>query len=82
MTRSQLIVNLFHEILHALSWDFEDEFIHTVKHIKAKGLNKELKKRWQDASERVTYDHTRHLGPLIFPEVNSEDWEPEVQDGD
>lgn len=80
MTRSQLIVNVFHEVLHALSWDYEDEYCHTVKHIKSRVLNKELKARWQDACERVTYDHTRHLGPLIFPEVNPEDWEPETKD--
>ena len=80
MTRSRLIVNLFHEILHAFMWDYEDEYAHVIKYIKQKNLKKELKKRNEDASERVTYDMVRHLGPVLFPEVNPEDWEPEINE--
>lgn len=71
-TQAELKRDVFHEILHALTWAFIDEQDAIIEHIKGNSsLKKELKKRTHHVREGVVYILERKLGPFILHEC---DW--------
>lgn len=72
---TQVKRHAFHEILHAISWPFVDEFEEVVKYLKDQpDLYGELTSRAYDTRENVIYNMERSFGPLLFPEA---DWDEE-----
>jgi hypothetical protein len=71
-TQAELKKDIFHEILHALTWAFIDEQDAIIEHIKSNpALKKELKKRTHQVREGVVYILERKLGKFILHEC---DW--------
>ena len=70
---AELKKRVFHELLHALTWDLVDEVEAALRHlaVDAEAIRRELKLRAYEAREAVTYRLERTLGPLCFPEL---DW--------
>jgi phage regulator Rha-like protein len=65
----------WHEILHAITWAFVDEFEEVVKYLKDQpDLYGELVSRAYDTRENVIYNLERCLGPVVLPES---DWSEE-----
>ena len=72
ITQADLKRDIFHELLHALTWSFIDEQDAIIEHIKGNAsLKKELKKRTHQVREGVVYILERKLGPFILHEC---DW--------
>lgn len=69
-SNSEIRDDAFHEILHAMTWDYSDEYSSVIKYIKNKELRKELETRNFEVREQVTYLLERKFGPLIFPDFN------------
>lgn len=63
--------DIFHEMMHVVTWPFIDEQAEALKHIKHGPLHKELQKRMSDVSEQVVYNLERRLGPFVLTEC---DW--------
>lgn len=74
MTLVKLKRHAFHEILHALTWPFIDEYFSVIKYIKDPKLYTELAERAEDTRENVTYLLERKLGPFVLPQC---DWSKE-----
>ena len=72
VSRGKLLRHCLHEILHALTWPFVDEYEEVVKYVsKNHELRKELDSRAYDTRENVIYTLERKLGPTLLPEA---DW--------
>lgn len=67
---SDLIRDVFHELLHAIQWPLDDIFEKALSHIKDKNIRKELKQLFHDNTEAVTYLIERNFGKHIFPSCN------------
>ena len=74
MTLLQIKRHAFHEILHALTWPYIDEYFSVIKHIPEPLLYNELAARSADTRENVTYTLERKLGPFVLPQC---DWSTE-----
>lgn len=72
LTTNALRRTVWHEWLHAATWDYTDEVENIMKYLKDSPLKDELIDRLYNARENVTYNLERTLGPHIFP---SFDWE-------
>lgn len=71
-TKGQLLRHCLHEILHAVTWPFVDEWEEVVKYIdKNVELYNELQIRARDTRENVIYLLEKKLGPHILSEA---DW--------
>src|ERR1035437_13293 len=69
LTINQIKRHAFHEVLHAMTWPFVDEFEECVKYLKDEpALYGELQSRAYDTRENVIYTLERSLGPLILSE--------------
>lgn len=72
ISKGKLLRHSLHEILHALTWPFVDEYEEVVKYIsKNADLRKELDNRAYNTRENVIYTLERKLGPTLLPEA---DW--------
>lgn len=73
---SQAKRHAWHEILHALTWPFVDEYEEVTKYLKDQpDLYGELTSRAYDTRENVIYNLERCLGPVVLPES---DWSEEA----
>ena len=72
LTSAELRRTVWHEWLHAVTWDYTDEVENIMKYVKDGSLKDELIDRLYNARENVTYNLERTLGPHVFP---SFDWE-------
>lgn len=61
----------FHEVIHALTWPFIDEYNEVMKYIDSVELYNEMAARAVDTRENVTYQLERKMGPHALPEA---DW--------
>ncbi len=76
LTLSQVKRHAWHEILHALTWPFVDEYEEVTKYLKDQpDLYGELVSRAYDTRENVIYNLERTLGPVVLPES---DWSEEA----
>lgn len=73
LTTNALRRTVWHEWLHAATWDYTDEIENIVKYIKDGPLKDELLERMYNVRENVTYNLERTLGPHIFPNFNWEE---------
>jgi hypothetical protein len=73
MSRNEIRQTLFHEWLHAASWDLYDELETAINHLKPSPLRDELHKRYLDTRENVVYHMERALGPHVFPFIEYKD---------
>lgn len=72
LTLMQTKRHAWHEILHALTWPFVDEYEEVTKYLKDQpDLYGELVSRAYDTRENVIYGLERTLGPVVLPEA---DW--------
>jgi hypothetical protein len=72
---NQIKRHAFHEVLHAITWPFVDEFEEVTKYLKDQpDLYGELVSRAYDTRENVIYNMERSLGPIVLPES---DWSEE-----
>lgn len=72
VSKANLLRHALHEILHALTWPFVDEFEEVTKYVeKNVELYNELHRRANDTRENVIYILERKLGPTLLPEA---DW--------
>jgi hypothetical protein len=70
-TKGKLLRHCLHEIFHAVTWPFVDEFEEVTKYLdKNAELYNELHKRAKDTRENVIYALERKLGPHLLPEAN------------
>lgn len=67
LTTNALRRTVWHEWLHAATWDYTDEIENILKYLKDGPLKEELIERLYNARENVTYNLERTLGPHIFP---------------
>lgn len=67
LTTNALRRTVWHEWLHAATWDYTDEIENILKYLKDGPLKDELIERLYNARENVTYNLERTLGPHIFP---------------
>lgn len=67
LTTNALRRTVWHEWLHAATWDYTDEVENILKYLKDSPLKDELIERLYNARENVTYNLERTLGPHIFP---------------
>lgn len=74
VTLSKMKRHAFHEILHALTWPFTDEYSEVIKYIKDIKLHNELTERHLHTRENIVYTFERKLGPLILTDA---DWSSE-----
>lgn len=73
ITLAQAKRHAWHEILHALTWPFVDEYEEVTKYLKDQpDLYGELVSRAYDTRENVIYGMERTLGQLVLPEA---DWD-------
>ena len=70
LTSNELRRTVWHEWLHAATWDYTDEVENIMKYLKDGPLKNELIDRLYNARENVTYNLERMLGPHIFPSFN------------
>jgi hypothetical protein len=76
LTLTQVKRHAFHEILHAMTWPFVDEYEECTKYLKDQpDLYGELVSRAYDTRENVIYNMERSLGPIVLPEC---DWSEET----
>jgi hypothetical protein len=71
LTSNELRRTVWHEWLHAVTWDYTDEIENILKYMKSGVLKDELLERLYNTRENVTYNLERTLGPHVFP---SFDW--------
>ena len=72
LTLMQAKRHAFHEILHAVTWGFVDEWEEVVKYLKDQpDLYGEMASRAYDTRENVIYNMERSFGPVVLPEA---DW--------
>ena len=55
-----------HEVLHMISWTRREIFESTVQHVRSSKLKADLKKRFYDSDEAVTYLLERTFGPFVI----------------
>lgn len=71
LTLLQIKRRAFHEVMHAMTCPYIDEYYAVIKHISDITLYKELAGRADDMRENVTYLLERKLGPFVLPQC---DW--------
>lgn len=76
-TQKQLNRHALHEIFHALTWPFIDEYDESMKHIHNVKLYNELQSRANDTRENVIYTLERKLGPVLLPDTA--DWSEDAE---
>ena len=70
MTSTELRRTVWHEWLHAATWDYTDGLEDVLKYMKDGPLKNELMERFYNIRENVTYTLERTLGPYVFPSFN------------
>jgi hypothetical protein len=76
LTVNQIKRHAFHEVLHAATWKFVDEYFEVIKYLKDEpALYGELQSRAYDTRENVIYTLERSFGPIVLPDS---DWSEEA----
>ena len=79
LTLTQAKRHAWHEVLHAITWPFVDEYEEATKYLKDQpDLYGELVSRGYDTRENVIYGMERTLGPFVLPEC---DWSDDEDGG-